>query len=381
MTVEARTGRQPGDPKSPIRGKAVIDVANVCRDEAIPVPGRSGSFHVAARLRLVVEQWRRLYGKDTDLRFVTDHSLRDDFSWERAVDEWDEMVREFAIEGQVTADGHVLEYAAAERRFVISKDRFRDFRRKVPWIERQPDRFLCVQVAGQALQFRPSGIKWEPDHVISNAEEEKQLQALRYPKDGRASRRRTWLGTRWRCRDNRCRTARSEYGDRLLVPRPGPRDEPRCSDCGGRLEDLGPRSPWCEVKVMNAARTEDWGRFVIEAGPAIGVGRGRADHGVSLDTIVTDEDALGRISRQHVKLAVDSARVLSVVDTESSNRTVLRHGPRHSVTLPPHEWREVLHHGWVVLGGTVCLVPSGREYLPSAVAPLERSTDDRVTRL
>jgi FHA domain len=380
MTVDARSARHPGDPESPIRGRAVIDVANVCRERAIPVPGRSGGFHEADRLRLVVGQWRRLHGADADLRFVTDHSLRDDFSWEGALADWHEMVREFAIEGQVKADGHILDYADAERRFVISKDLFRDFRRRLPWIERQPDRFLRVTVAGQSLRFRPSGIKPEPDYLITNAEEKSELRDFDYVKDGRSSWRLKWLETRWRCRNRRCRSAQSEYRE-PLPPRRGPGDEPRCRHCDGPLDNLGPRAPWCEVKVMNAARTELWGRFVVEAGPATEVGRGRADHGVSLDTIVSDEDAQGRISRQHVKLAVDSARALSVVDLESSNGTVVHDSTRQSVTLAPHEWREVLDHGWIVLGGTVCLVPSAREYLRSATAPLERSSDDRVTQL
>jgi hypothetical protein len=371
----------PDDPEPPLRGRVVIDVANMCRAKEIPVESRTEGFHKAARLRLVVDAWRRIHGADADLRFVTDQGLKSDFEIEGAVDEWYELVDEYGIERQETADGWLLEYAAAERRFVLSDDRFRDFRRKCPWIERQPDRFLVPDAKGKTMRFRPSGIRHEEDYVVSRAEENSTLRGLKYTSSERVKWRLKWLGTRWQCRGLRCRTAQSPYRERLLIPRPGRGDRPVCPDCGGALNDLGPRDPWLEIKVMDRDRTKVWDRFIVESGLAIAVGRGRGDHGVSLDTVVEDEDAQGRISRQHAKLAVDSARRLSVIDLGSRNGTVVQDGVKQPPeTLQPDAWRQIWERGWITLGGAVCLVPSGRQHLQSDLPARERSTDDRVTR-
>lgn len=370
------------DPEPPIQGRAVVDVANVCRARELPVPHRTGVFHQAARLRLVVDRWREIHGADADLRFVVDHALRADFAFERALDQWDQLISEFDVTGQRKADGMILDCAMTERRFVISDDRFRDFRRKLPWIERQPDRFRKPKRDGQELRFPPSGIKHEEDYVVTRAEEKSELTDLGYHHKRFNEHWRKMLATRWRCRDHRCSTNYSEYRQRLLVPARGHGDRTVCPTCEAPLERVGPRGAWLEIKVMNGDRTGEWGRFVLDAGPAIEVGRGREDYGVSLDTMVEDDAAQSRLSRQHVKLAVDENRRLSVVDLESSNGTVVHDSTKQFTKLVPHEPREVRDRGWVVLGdGAVCLVASAREFVPSAHAPRQRSGDDRVTRL
>lgn len=56
------------------------------------------------------------------------------------------------------------------------------------------------------------------------------------------------------------------------MPECGPGERPVCQDCHGAVDKIGPRGAWREVKAMNAERTREWGRFVLDNGPSIEVG-------------------------------------------------------------------------------------------------------------
>jgi hypothetical protein len=365
-----------------VRGRVVIDASNVCRMKELLVAGRSGGRPAASRLLRVVAEWRRQHGRASDVTLVADRSLRHRFDDCGASGEWDDLNREFDFIVGSYADPWILDLAAAERRHVLSGDLFRGHRRSARWIEDDPGRFLVPLLKGEAMRFVPSGVKREDDHVKTSHEEVDYLRAFGFSADPR-DHRLEWFKFRWRCRGPRCWTARNPDRERQMVPVPGRDGRPRCAECGGALDGKQPRNAWTEIKVTNLDRTVVWHRFRVESGDPLVVGRGLTAGGVSLDLlgdVVGDQELLRAVSRQHVLLSVSDAGELTATDLSWKQRTVVHDSSRQSVTLAPDESRIVRTTGWIALAGAVCLVRSGRRYVPTAEGGLGPSGDNRTTR-
>jgi hypothetical protein len=356
----------------PVPGRVVIDVSNVCHSADLPPHGRGPNRPRIERLTAVVAAWRARHGADADIRCVADASLRVVVGSAA----WRPVERELRIETEAYADELILGYAADERRFVLSADRFVDHRHARPWIDTSPERFLRWRMRAGAIEFAPSDIRPQPDWLVSERSEVKRLREVGLdPKRDRAL-----LESRWRCTTPSCFRAQAWQQVLLSWPDKDRDGQAVCPWCKARLAPAGPRGVFAEVVVLTIDGDEELTRFPLEHDVPVVVGRGRRDQGISLDNLPGVPANIGRLSRQHALLELDERRRLHVVDLGSTNGTGVRAAPGAPLTrLAADERAAVAVGGRVELAGVLRLELSGKRFLAALPGPPPPSHDDTGT--
>ncbi|MFG2693186.1 FHA domain-containing protein [Kitasatospora sp. NPDC048407] len=340
---------------------AVVDVSNVCWSGRLPPLSRH--FPLLARLELVRDAWHRQYGAHAPLVLVADNSLRRALSAEDR-----QALRGLERSGELrfapTADPVLLELARDRGWFVISDDRFRDLRRQHPWIEEFPGRFLGWEWQGGTARLGPSGIRPEPDHVVSRALEYKELKHGQHI-DTRVPAHDQVLRSHWRCTTRGCVKA-FLWPDRLLdwpsIDRGG---QVVCTCCGCPLEEAGPRGAGRLFVLSDAAGGAEFLRFPISVGSAVQLGRGDLSHGINLTASeLRPPREVRRVSRRHLMLSLEETpngpRAFAV-DLGSGNGTVLHRSSGRR--LEPGERVPFAESDRLVLGAAVAVRLSGRLHL------------------
>jgi hypothetical protein len=359
-------------------GAAVVDVSNVCWSPELPPrrPGPPGP-NVDRLLRLV-EAWRREHGAGAAMRFVADASLRH-YLPRPEQSRWSTLVRDLGIEVAPVADEVILRHASGASMVILTRDHYIDHRRVHPWIEQRPERFQRWQVSGGRVTFAPLGIVPVPRQVVSRHIEAKELKhAGLDPKRHSAV-----LRTRWRCTTADCLHARLWQESLLLWPLVDTAGRACCPGCHFRLTSLGPRATTKQIVVSSMADGAELLRFPLEHGAPLVVGRGRLDHGISLDAVPGAPPRIGRLSRQHALLSLDERGALEVVDLGSTNGTTVhrRGATAEPARLPPHVPVRVNGTDHVGLAGVVRFELSGQRFLADTRPPAVASDDERGTEI
>jgi hypothetical protein len=238
-------------------GVVAVDVANVCRDNALP--GRVG----LDRLDLVVEAWRSQISHFAELHLVADRSLLSDLSKPDRRRLGELRRRRELLVSRRHADERVLELAEATGGCVLSRDRFLDKRRGRSWA---PERFFCWTVdQGKVTITRRRQRNTQP-YEISRKEEQKLAEALGIPDLRHPAARR-----RWACVSKVTCPTREATPDALQVLPLLKRERALCPGCGHPLEDRGPRQTEAEMKIVVDELVA--GRFAIKQGETIAFGR------------------------------------------------------------------------------------------------------------
>jgi hypothetical protein len=356
----------------PVPGRVVIDVSNVCHSAELPPRSRGPNKPFIDRLTMVVDAWQARHGAAADIRCVADASARARIG----AAAWRPVERRLDIEVDAYADELILGYARDERRYVLSGDRFVDHRHACPWIDERPERFLHWRHHNGAVEFRPSGIRPQPDWIVSERSEVKRLRdAGLDPKRDRAL-----LETRWRCETPSCPFAQAWQKVLLSWPERGRDGHAACPWCKAQLAPAGQRGVFCEVVVSTVDGGEELTRFPLEHDVPVVVGRGRRDQGISLDNLPGVPEHIGRLSRQHALLELDERRRLHVVDLGSTNGTAVRAAAgAPAVKLDVDERASVGVGGRVELAGVLRLELSGKRFLSALPEQPPPSTDDSGT--
>jgi hypothetical protein len=331
--------------------RLVVDLSNVCRERALG--GGSGAA-VWGRFVSVMLAWQHHFGSAPHGIAIADANLRYQFSsGDRATFEAAERsgtVRSVAG----SADWEILQLAECHHACVLSGDRFRDHRRRHPWIQGCTDRFFAWETSATG----------EPAIVASDMGHSSSFSLSRHAEigelrdrglDARSAAHRELLTHAYRCTSESCLTARL-YTDRLLVP-PELRDgEARCPDCGGPLTDLGPRTTAIKIVVeeRSGARLLE---CALEESQELEVGR---------EHLGTSARQHARVSRRHVLLWVHNGR-LWARDLGSRNGTELirwdKRGAEYEPALALGEAPLALgRRDLLVLAGAVRLRRSGERF-------------------
>lgn len=316
-----------------------------------------------------MDAWREQHGGGVRFDLVADDSLV------RTLDD----VREFrrlrgsgALVTRPVADSLILEKARDRGLQVITRDHYVDHRIEHPWIEESPGRFHCWNSDGEAVRFAPLGIRPRSRQTISAARERKDLKRARL--DPRNPRQRRVLETRWRCGNEECVEA-SQWQDQLLVwPVVNRAGDAVCPSCGDPLVGLGARDPLFEVVVEDRASKGEIMRFPLETELPVIVGRGSVLKGINLGTDgAPHRAALKKVSRRHLLLRMCGDRRLSATDLGATNGTEVERwtGARFRAREAVDPGAEVFlgSRDRIVLGRTVTLRLSGREFAPGGSVP------------
>jgi len=261
------------------------------------------------------------------------------------------------------ADERLLELAFSDNSprqgaVIATMDSFVDFRRRYPELgTAKAIVWSTDDEGGPVPEFRPFGPR--PHQQVSRKEEEGELYERglrRYEVENRAASR------YFRCRQEKCLLAEL-WPDRLEeLPRyDQDHDCFVCPGCKTPLDDAGPRPP--AVAVIVFFDEVERGRFLIEDGPGVMVGRTRSKRCIGLEELLPGSD-LALISRTHIKLSIDGGNV-TVEDLDSKNGT--RIGDLESDSTTAKEIPAGRASSWpldcrIILPSRVALERSGRRH-------------------
>ncbi|MFF1835867.1 FHA domain-containing protein [Streptomyces sp. NPDC058231] len=279
----------------------LVDLSNIVRNRGLGDPGARS----LRRLALVVDAAKR-FARDpgVQLYLVADRSLRlggrrefTDPADVRLLGRW---VEAGLVEELADADDRLLELCKHTGIPVITGDRFRGHRDEHPWLQGNTDDFLePVPGAHGTVELVPADLGVPSALDISRKAEEDVLKKM-----GLLGPRRTprfdVVSRNWHCPDDRCTLYDTRRGTAALLPRVIA-GVPRCQSHGSHLIDDGPRTATVQLKLL--VQGELRGRFTLEDGSTVNVGRAPGEGGIALLGLVPKERMAG-ISRTHVELRV-----------------------------------------------------------------------------
>ncbi|MER7753704.1 FHA domain-containing protein [Kitasatospora sp. NPDC097643] len=345
------------------------------------------------RLFLVRDAWREQFGTKAPVDLVADDSLvgslpSDDHA--RLLQLRRNPRREGFADVRFVpyADPVFLRLARERGRYVISRDRFTDLRRKEPWVEQQSERILSWTTgADRRVRLHPSGIVPVPPHRVSQAIEFKDLKHLQrldpeHPGHARI------LRSHWRCTALGCDTA-MRWPDGLLSWPAVSRTGAAVCTCGALLENLGPRGVTRSFVVSDATAADlpgglsagEYLRFPVSVGDAVQLGRGTLRHGINLGAEELNPPVgVKRVSRVHLLLSMEEqpgsgGPQAYAVDLGSGNGTVVVRSSGATRRIEPGERVAFGEMDRLVLGDAVTLRLSGQRYF-SAEQALPRELGD-----
>jgi hypothetical protein len=339
----------------------VIDVANVVREPALGGERAADLTRLAGLLDALA-----VFARDPAVQVyaITDRSLLTDGRLTAAerqrLESW---YQDGLLEVLPRADDRILELAVALGLRVVSSDNFLDFHRAYPWIAGNRDTFLRPVLQPDGLiGVRPRIMPVPQDWQVSRKEEEGLLlQSGVVRRWERSPSHRTVLSRDWRCPEPGCPLFGSADRPGTALPRRR-KDRVLCPTHGVQLADAGPRRPRAQVKVVMDGTVR--GRFMVEEGDPLAVGRAPAGGGVALGAWI-DDSAVESVSRTHVVLTYDGT-ALSVLDERSANGTRVRRRIPGGDTMVPLDHgvvRRLRRGDSVVLHDRLELLPSGRQFV------------------
>ena len=336
----------------------LIDGSNVCRDRSISPRGADAAWE---RLEFFLHSLGNAL-PPSSLYVVADRSLfpRLDARGKQCLKD---LRGQGCLEEVKFADERLLELAFSDNSprqgaVIATMDRFDDFRRRYPELDAAKAIAWSTDSKGEPVpEFRPFGPR--PHHQVSRKEEAGELYERglrRYEVENRAASR------YFRCRQEKCLLAEL-WPDRLEeLPRyDQDHDCFVCPGCKTPLDDAGPRPP--AVAVIVFFDEVERGRFLIEDGPGVMVGRTRSKRCIGLEELLPGSD-LALISRTHIKLSIDGGNV-TVEDLDSKNGT--RIGDLESDSTTAKEIPAGRASSWpldcrIILPSRVALERSGRRH-------------------
>lgn len=336
----------------------LIDGSNICRDVSISPRGADAAWE---RLELLLHSFGSAFSPSS-LYVVADRSL-----FPRLDARGKQCLKALRTQGRLEevkfADERLLELAFSDDSprqgaVIATMDRFVDFRRRYPELDAAKAIVWSTDDEGGPVpEFRPFGTR--PHQQVSRKEEEGELYERglrRYEVENRAASR------YFRCRQEKCLLAKL-WPDRLEeLPRyDQDHDCFVCPSCKTPLDDAGPRPP--AVAVIVFFDEVERGRFLIEDGPGVMVGRTRSKKCIGLEELLPGSD-LALISRTHIKLSIDGGNV-TIEDLDSKNGT--RIGDLESDSTTAKEISPGRASSWpldsrIILPSGVALERSGRRH-------------------
>ncbi|MFE5242028.1 MULTISPECIES: hypothetical protein [unclassified Streptomyces] len=312
----------------------LVDLSNVVRNRRLGEPGARS----LKRLRLLVEAAKSL-ARDPDVKLylVADRSLRHggrrefgDLGDIRQLGSW---VRRGLVEELADADDRLLELCELTGIPVITGDRFRGARGERPWLQGNTDDFL-EPVPGPAGTVRLIPVDMGVAHAsaISMKLEEDALKKQGLL-DARRRPRFDLVSRNWRCEDRRCTLYDTTKGSAALLPRVR-RSSPTCEMHGGVLVDDGPRTATVQLKLLLDGELK--GRFTLENGTKVPVGRAPGPGGIALHGLIPADRTNG-LSRVHVDLRISDG-VVHVLDRSRYGTTRWRSAAGRG---GPGRWRRL----------------------------------------
>jgi hypothetical protein len=306
----------------------VIDLSNICCDRRL---GDADDLARWERYTALLDSLSEHLGYPPATLAVADANL------ERKLDRADKVsFREAMSDGTVIvpdgdADAVVLREAHARQAYVVSKDRFVDYRTEHPWIDDNETDFLAwVPDPDHLVRIVPRSMGRHTGFSVSRAAEKAMLKErglLRRRDD------REWIITdvleaRYRCVNDRCLAAKLAPDD-IGIPRREPDGTVVCPSCGSEVEPNGPRPRGLQLK-LRAGGVEQ--RLSLYDGQTLVLGRGQTIPEGADPSLLVDGDSRRRISREHVELSLDGDR-LTATDLDSTHGTSVR---RWSGSDRPH---------------------------------------------
>jgi hypothetical protein len=301
----------------------VVDLSNVCRDEGFG-PNAAASLE---RYDILLEACDELFEREVRALAVADRSLRHLLRPDEQR-RLEHMERDREVESTAQADGHILRHASEGRALVISRDNFKDHRKKHPWIARDPGRFWDWEiVARDQVVLRERKMRRFTDFELSRAADREDVERELHLKGPQL---REALTHRWSCEDVACPSHRFAADKRPLPSWDG--QAFRCRACGSTARRGEPRPAAMELKFTDTNGTSV--RQVLEQGAVIAFGRSEGD----VDVSKLDRTDLQGVSSRHATFEYDGAHWY-VTDHGSTNGTwVADWNPRSDRREP---WRQL----------------------------------------
>lgn len=259
----------------------------------------------------VVEAWRKQKDPGAVFYGVADNSLwykLDDYG-QRQLKDWQRQGR---ARSQPWADPAILELAEAHPdATVITRDLFRDHRRKHPWLQGS-SRFVKAVIDGSGVTFRQLDFSPVPDHVVSIAAEDTALK----PKGMTTPEARQALLFEWACVNPDCVWNTAPVID----------DDPAyadgrvcCPECRQPARKAGARENTREIVVMLGGAEAE--RIPVAEGTFLTVGREKGRDRYDVRRLLDDKRSRG-VSREHLRLSNKFGR-LYIEELGSRNGTTL----------------------------------------------------------
>lgn len=370
---------------------AVVDVSNVCWSDGLPpLPPQRGNGKPSVkgpprlgRLFALIDAWRAEFGAQARLRLIIDKRTVHQFPKDDQL-RFEPAACELGIEAVQYADDPILDHAEDTDATVISEDRFVDHRRRRPWIEEHPERFVTwAQEAGKTV-FHTGHIKHEQGRRVSRAEQSADFMSARID----PGRHREILETRWRCLSRVCEEGRNRQGELLSWPLIDRYNRACCPECQRELISLGPRGVYRQVVVTAVGSEAELLRFPLEMDLPVVLGRGRPEDGIGLEAVPGLSPALSKkISSVHLLLKLESRDLLTVTDLGSTNGSIVYRGgaaagsgvyepgQRAGRSLVAYAPERITSSDCVRLAGVVQVELSGQRYTTETVLP-DYGSDD-----
>lgn len=296
----------PARPKDGSQLDLIVDLSNVCKDASF---GRRGAAWLGA-FDLVVAAWEGQFKPNPRVLGVADNSLLPALSTEDKR-RFKDLERDGLVEHAPHADVPILEHAEATSAAVVTRDNFKDYRKRFPWIGTDSDRFYdWTMESNSRLELTVRDMNTYTSFEVSRAAD---LAELKGQYGLSSDRLEEALQYRWSCSSAGCLSNKLPAS---LRPLPDWRNGAFvCPSCGSAAVRGEFRAAAIEIKVRSTAGPEL--RRVVEAGGiGVVVGRGEAD----IDVTPIAGDAAQKVSSAHARIECDGD-AWYVTDLESTNGT------------------------------------------------------------
>lgn len=343
----------------------IVDLSNVCKNRDLDETGEIARWDRLLRVLELWNSWPNGFERPVVL-LVADKNLRYSFG-EVDLALFKQAVKDGYIVEHEKADPVLLELAEQTDCVVISNDNFVGYRRRHPWMEAAPARFVQIRTGVVGTRLELLALPKRTGFSKSRAEEQDHLKELRI--DLKRDLGAGVLSIVYRCRNQACiRQAFAPEGA-AVPPKIDPSGSVVCPGCNEPLAAVGHAKRSAVVKLTSAldGRTD---YFALEAGAAVTIGRSNSD--VSLDGLLSEESR-GRLSRRHLQVDFDGDRI-AVTDLRSSNGSMLSRWSKAEQhlgepTLLTPDTAELLRpRDSVSLAGLLTVERSGRRF-PFDVQP------------
>lgn len=343
----------------------VVDLSNVCKNRDLD---QTGDFTRWDRMLGVLDLWNRWSNgfERPVVLLIADKNLRYDFG-EEDLALFKQAIKDGYVVEHEKADPVLLELAEETGCVVLSNDNFVGYRRRHPWMEATPARFVQIRTGVMGPRLERLTLSKRTGFSKSRAEEQDELKGLRI--DLKRDLGSAVLNSLYRCDNQRCIRRAFVPAGATVLPKVDRSGTVVCPGCQQPLVAVGDLKRSAVVKVTSAVdgRTD---HFVLEAGKVVAIGRASLE--VPLGGLLAEERQ-GRLSRRHLAIEFDGDQV-KVTDLGSSNGSLLRRWSKadqrlgEPIQLQPNVAYVLRPRDNVTLAGLLIVERSGRRF-PFDVQP------------